>query len=118
MAVEVIREKCRQCSPEGTKQIRECSIPDCSLYPYRMGKRPKGFSPPLKAIRKKCLWCCNGSNDEIKHCQVPGCSLWPYRFGCKPTVAEKRGQGPVNTEEFSRQAPTPRSGDDRSGLAR
>jgi hypothetical protein len=39
--VKAIRAKCLDCSGGQQKEVRECPIPDCSLWPYRMGKRPK-----------------------------------------------------------------------------
>lgn len=39
--VKAIRAKCLDCSGDQTKEIRECPVKECSLYPYRMGRRPK-----------------------------------------------------------------------------
>jgi len=39
--LKVIRRKCLDCTAGSYKEIRDCLIPDCALYPYRMGKRPK-----------------------------------------------------------------------------
>ena len=39
--IKAIRAKCVECSGGQHKEVRECRIPECSLYPYRMGKRPK-----------------------------------------------------------------------------
>lgn len=37
--LRAIREKCKDCA--GTSlEVELCPIPDCSLYPYRFGKRP------------------------------------------------------------------------------
>ena len=41
--IKAIRAKCLECSGGQTKEVRECPILDCGLYPYRMGKRPKPF---------------------------------------------------------------------------
>ena len=38
--VKAIRKKCIDCSAGSLKEVRECVIPDCSLYPFRMGKNP------------------------------------------------------------------------------
>lgn len=35
-----IRKKCVDCSNGELKEIRNCVIPTCALYPYRMGRRP------------------------------------------------------------------------------
>ena len=39
--VKAIREKCKDCSCNQLREIRECPITTCDLWPYRMGKRPK-----------------------------------------------------------------------------
>ena len=38
--LRAIRQKCLDCS-ETVREVRECAIQDCSLYPYRLGKNPK-----------------------------------------------------------------------------
>jgi len=38
--LKAIRKKCLDCSGYNEKEVRECVIPDCSLYPYRMGIDP------------------------------------------------------------------------------
>ncbi len=39
--MKAIRAKCLDCSCGQVKEIRECRITSCALWPYRMGKRPK-----------------------------------------------------------------------------
>lgn len=39
--VKAIRAKCLDCSCYQPKEVRLCPVTDCSLWPYRMGKRPK-----------------------------------------------------------------------------
>ena len=39
--LKAIREKCLDCTCNQHKEVRECTVPDCALYPYRMGKRPE-----------------------------------------------------------------------------
>ena len=39
--IKAIRLKCLQCSNWSFKEIRLCTCADCSLFPYRFGKRPK-----------------------------------------------------------------------------
>lgn len=39
--IKAIREKCIECCCGDKKEVRECSITRCPLWPYRMGKRPK-----------------------------------------------------------------------------
>lgn len=40
--IKAIRAYCLGCSGGSYLEVRECVIPKCPLYPYRMGKRPKG----------------------------------------------------------------------------
>lgn len=39
--VKAIRAKCLDCCCGEPKRVRECSISSCTLWPYRMGKRPR-----------------------------------------------------------------------------
>lgn len=39
--MKAIRKKCLDCSGGELKQVRECPIKTCTLWPYRMGKRPE-----------------------------------------------------------------------------
>lgn len=39
--MKAIRLKCLQCTCGQFQEIRDCTIKDCALYPYRMGHRPK-----------------------------------------------------------------------------
>lgn len=39
--LKAIRAKCLDCSNGQIVEVRECVIPSCPLYPYRMGMRPK-----------------------------------------------------------------------------
>ena len=38
--IKAIRAKCLECSCGNNAEVRECVIPDCPLYPYRMGHNP------------------------------------------------------------------------------
>ena len=38
--VKAIRKKCLDCSCFQPKEVRLCPCVDCSIYPYRMGRRP------------------------------------------------------------------------------
>jgi len=51
--LKAIRKKCLDCSGYSKKEVRECPIIDCPLYPYRMGKNParKGMGD-IKNLRK------------------------------------------------------------------
>lgn len=39
--IKAIRAYCIECSGGQKKEVKECPITKCTLYPYRMGKRPK-----------------------------------------------------------------------------
>ena len=39
--MKAIRAKCMQCCCNQVLEIRLCTITDCALHPYRMGRRPK-----------------------------------------------------------------------------
>jgi hypothetical protein len=38
--LKAVRAKCLDCSCGSHKEVSDCLIPDCPLFPYRFGKRP------------------------------------------------------------------------------
>jgi len=38
--IKAIRANCLECMCGSYKEVRECTIDDCPLWPYRFGKRP------------------------------------------------------------------------------
>ena len=38
--IKAIRKKCLDCSYWSPKEVRECTVMDCPIYPYRNGRRP------------------------------------------------------------------------------
>ena len=38
--IKAIRKKCIDCCNGQYKEIRNCTVINCALYPYRMGRRP------------------------------------------------------------------------------
>jgi len=40
--MQAIRSKCWDCANGSRREIRLCNITYCSLWPYRMGRRPNG----------------------------------------------------------------------------
>ena len=38
--IKAMRAKCIDCCCGSHKEIKECTVIDCALYPYRMGRRP------------------------------------------------------------------------------
>ncbi|MEC4681453.1 MAG: hypothetical protein VST67_12255 [Nitrospirota bacterium] len=49
--LKAIRAKCLDCCAGQVKEIRECPLTECALWPYRMGKRPitENGSPTVEA---------------------------------------------------------------------
>lgn len=39
--IKAIRAKCLDCCCGSFKEVKQCPIEDCALYPYRFGHRPK-----------------------------------------------------------------------------
>ena len=39
--VKAIRAKCMECSNQQWSEVKHCPVVNCSLYPWRFGKRPK-----------------------------------------------------------------------------
>jgi len=39
--LKAIRAHCIECSGGEKKEVKECPMERCPLYPYRMGKRPQ-----------------------------------------------------------------------------
>ena len=98
--LRAIRKKCLWCCLDSAKEVRLCAITECTLHPYRLGKRPKrpkrpkgpengnGLTP-VKAIRKKCLDCSAYLPAEVRRCQIRDCVLYEYRMGKNPTLKGK-----------------------------
>ena len=42
--IKAIRQKCLDCSGWQASEVKLCTMVECTLYPYRMGKRPKDGS--------------------------------------------------------------------------
>ena len=40
--IKAIRAKCLDCCAGQTAEVRKCTLKNCALYQYRMGRRPKG----------------------------------------------------------------------------
>lgn len=57
--VKAIKKHCLDCSGGSKKEVRECIIQDCPLYPFRLGKNPnrKGLrlktTPSQEWLRQK-----------------------------------------------------------------
>jgi len=91
--IPAIRQQCLNCMDSSPKAIRECECIDCSLYPYRMNKRPaqKTENTPGQAIREYCIHCQgwrgkDGRNTAIRlarECDLQACAFWHLRPGQK-----------------------------------
>lgn len=46
--LRAIRLKCLDCCGSQPKQVRLCPCEDCTLFPYRMGRRPKNTEETCK----------------------------------------------------------------------
>ena len=38
--IKAIREKCLDCCCGSAAEVKECTIEECPIYPYRFGKNP------------------------------------------------------------------------------
>lgn len=38
--IQAMRAKCMDCTCNQPKEIRLCTMPDCALFPFRMGRNP------------------------------------------------------------------------------
>jgi hypothetical protein len=55
--IKAIRKRCKECSGNSMKEIKNCEHTDCDLYSYRMGKNParEGIGGNKKLNSKKSL---------------------------------------------------------------
>ena len=106
--VNSIRKYCIWCCIGSAKEIRHCTVYECPLYAYRMGKKldlpvllklnPEGEKEenkrqilsilhltPVKAIRKKCKYCAVFELEPIRKCEHTDCDLFAYRMGTNPS---------------------------------
>lgn len=53
--LKAIRRKCIDCSGFQPSEVRNCEIPECPLFPYRLGKNPnrKGIGKKIGGFSKK-----------------------------------------------------------------
>jgi hypothetical protein len=107
--LRAIRKKCLWCCLGSAHEVRLCSITECTLHPYRFGKRPKGMNSagrltPMKAIRRKCLDCSAYSPADVRGCQNRDCVLHRYRLGRNPACRRKPASNDATT-------PIPAQGD-------
>jgi len=58
--IKAIRAKCLDCMGGSSKEVRLCNIPECSLFPYRMGKNP-ARAKNGKGVQKDALFVENST---------------------------------------------------------
>jgi len=111
--IRSIRAYCLSCSGDSANEVRLCVCPQCSLYPYRMGKRPGEDNKyqgelltPVKAIRSRCIDCSGFILSEVRRCFLPECSLYPYRMGKNPNCRRTAGKEEVVSSHSSRKTLT------------
>jgi hypothetical protein len=51
--LKAIRAKCIDCSGGQLKEVRECIITDCPLYPFRMGTNPNRAGVGKRTLKRK-----------------------------------------------------------------
>lgn len=52
--IKAIRKKCLNCCCGSNKEVRECTVIKCAIYPYRFGRRPdKKVIDTLKVFYSK-----------------------------------------------------------------
>ncbi|WP_313349350.1 hypothetical protein [Paracoccus sp. (in: a-proteobacteria)] len=49
VGMKAIRAKCLDCCGGNAAEVRKCVIPDCPLWPLRMGKQPAALRSARKA---------------------------------------------------------------------
>lgn len=89
--MKAIRVRCLEFVGYIADEVRNCTAPDCPLYPFRLGRSVRGKSR-LKAIRKHCLTCMGGSPPLVVDCPSgpqmaksdSGCPVFGFRFGKNP----------------------------------
>ena len=85
------RKKCLWCRLGSSKEVRLCSVTECGLHRYRLGKKPKAKTDDgmttLRAIQEKCLDCSAGSSSRVRDCPMRDCALYTFREGKNPKRA-------------------------------
>ena len=52
--LKAIRKKCLDCCCGKPKEVRKCTVIECTLYPYRLGRRPnKATLDTIKHFREE-----------------------------------------------------------------
>ena len=51
--IKAIRAKCVDCCCGNMAEVRHCPVTHCTLYPYRMGKRPKVYRDTPEGVNSE-----------------------------------------------------------------
>lgn len=65
--LKAIRQKCLECSNGSDKEVRLCTVYDCPLYPYRMGRGPRTFDLSKEFIEKTSILSQDLKNEILHH---------------------------------------------------
>lgn len=97
---KAIRARCLDCAelsrPRGAEEaqksaVANCGYTSCDLYPFRLGRAPRGSGSRLSAIKRHCRWCCNGQLPEVGRCPAVDCPLWTRRGSKRGQNAQESG---------------------------
>ena len=94
---KAMRRHCLRCCCDQRQEVAQCPATQCSLHPFRFGRRPAlggGAVRWLKLIRAKCLDCSGESPEAVRNCEHTDCCLFPYRFGRRPARVQTTGREP------------------------
>jgi hypothetical protein len=72
-----IRQRCLNCNGWSWKEVENCKLSDCELFPFRSGQGKQNAKQRAKAIRSYCSWCI--ATEQPSRCVVMDCPLWCYR---------------------------------------
>lgn len=77
-----IKYYCLECMGFIHAEVEVCTMPECPLFPYRLGKLPKNKTAEdrKKDIRRHCLECCSGDSEYIFNCPSLMCPVHPFRL--------------------------------------
>lgn len=109
-----IRQKCLDCSGYEHKEVTDCTITDCPLYPFRGGTGKQNPKERNRAIKDYCLCCMNDQSSEIALCVSPFCSLFPFRGYNRATnasIAEKTAYRGLGRDDLPKVISEPHPGD-------
>ena len=103
--LSAVRKKCLWCCNGKPKEVAQCPVEGCELFPFRFGVNPnKKTRLKLKTIRSKCIDCSAGSLKEVNECWDTNCPLFPLRMGRNPNLVGKRRNNIGSLQKLSHQS--------------